>query len=299
MSGRIDYKITMYPQCILWISAPLPPVCVPFSSRLPFAYPVLVHHWLYDEPGILHRDLSFNNIMHRLIEWKNAQGEREQKVYGVLTDYDLSSWTESMNPDYTKTSQQRTGTPPYMAQELLQGTSPLHLYRHDVESLFHIMLLMSARHTIGTPEGEEKPRVLMRGSTGLPYQKWFREWNYGSLGSFKESFFSNMQAIELSPVFEDFRPWLRYLQHRFSKGFSLKAFRLGPSPSNEESSPWADESATVEFNNKTLEGYIEYSTILAPLRFVTGQLKELIIRDPKNPLVPAQSSSAGAAQVSD
>jgi len=26
MSGRIDYKITMNPQCIPWISAPLPPV---------------------------------------------------------------------------------------------------------------------------------------------------------------------------------------------------------------------------------------------------------------------------------
>jgi len=26
MSGRIDYKITMKPQCIPWISAPLPPV---------------------------------------------------------------------------------------------------------------------------------------------------------------------------------------------------------------------------------------------------------------------------------
>jgi len=166
--------------------------------------------------------------------------------------------------------------------------------RHDVESLFHIMLLMSARHTIGTPEGEEKPRVLMRGSTGLPYQKWFRERNYGSLGSFKESFFSNMQAIELSPVFEDFRPWLRYLQNRFSKGFKLK-----PSPSNGEPVPWDDESATAEFNDETLGGYIDYSTILAPLRYVTGQLKRLIIRDPNNPLVPAQSTSASAAQGSD
>jgi len=163
--------------------------CVHFGSRLPFAYPVLVHHWLYDEPGILHRDLSFNNIMHRLIEWKNTKGEREQKVYGVLTDYDLSSWMESMNPDYTKTSQQRTGTPPYMAQELLKGTSPLHLYRHDVESLFYIMLLMSARHTIGTPEGEEKSRVIMRGSTGLPYQDWFNEPRYHMLGALKAAFF--------------------------------------------------------------------------------------------------------------
>ena len=83
--------------------------------------------------------------MYRSIE---EAGEKPKKVYGVLTDYDLSSWTNSLNPDYTKTSQQRTGTPPYMAQELLRGLSPLHLYRHDVESLFYVMLLVSARHSI-------------------------------------------------------------------------------------------------------------------------------------------------------
>ena len=33
MSGRIDYKITMYPQCIPWISAPLPPVCTASRSQ--------------------------------------------------------------------------------------------------------------------------------------------------------------------------------------------------------------------------------------------------------------------------
>jgi len=144
----------------------------------------------------------------------------------------------------------------------------------------------------------------MRGSTGLPYQDWFNEPRYHTLGSLKESFFSDMQAIELSPVFEGFRPWLKYLQHRFSRGFFSKGyFSKGPepepSPSNEESLPLDDESATVEFNDETLGGYIKYSTILAPLRCFTGQLKGLIIRDPKNPLVPAQSSSAGAARGSD
>jgi len=33
MSGRIDYKITMKPQCIPWISAPLPPVFEDLSFR--------------------------------------------------------------------------------------------------------------------------------------------------------------------------------------------------------------------------------------------------------------------------
>ena len=269
------------------------------ASQTPPAYPSLVHRWLYEHPGILHRDLSFNNIMCRLVKEKNDKGSQEQKVYGVLTDYDLSSWTDSLKPDYTKTSQQRTGTPPYMAHELLQGTSPIHLYRHDVESLFYIMLLMAARHTIGTPKKEKVPRVLMRGSTGLPYQKWFNEQDYDTLGSLKETFFSKTKAIELSPVFEDFRPWLKSLQRCFSKGFSLKS-----SISDEDVPEWMDamtatgvELATVQFDDATLGGNVKYSTLIAAVPHLTGELKGLVIRGPQSSPVPASSSPAGAARV--
>src|ERR1700753_780866 len=106
--------------------------CVPFllpDCRL--LTTAVVHRWLYDKPGILHRDLSLRNIMCRIVNEINAHGQEEQKVYGVVTEYDLSSWTEHLKGDYTRTSQQRTGTPPYMAQELLKGTSTSHLYRHD------------------------------------------------------------------------------------------------------------------------------------------------------------------------
>ena len=141
-----------------------------------FAHPTLVHRWLYDVPGILHRDLSFNNIMCRFLEKINGDGIREREVYGVLTDYDLSSWTKALKKDYTRTSQQRTGTPPYMAHELLSGTSRTHLYRHDVESLFYIILLMCGRHTFGYKKDrvtdEETPQVVMRGGK-IPYQDWF------------------------------------------------------------------------------------------------------------------------------
>ena len=55
----------------------------------------------------------------------------DRKVYGVLMDFDLSSWTSSLASDYTKTSQQRIGTPLYMAHRLLGGVDAIHLYRHD------------------------------------------------------------------------------------------------------------------------------------------------------------------------
>jgi len=96
-----------------------------------------VYHWLYRYVGILHRELS-PNIMCRFFE-KNARGEMKRRVYGVPTDYDLSLLTATTNSRHKKTSQQRTGTPPYMAHELLTEASPLHLYRHDLESLFYIV----------------------------------------------------------------------------------------------------------------------------------------------------------------
>ena len=218
------------------------------------------------------------------------------KVYGVLTDYDLSSWTDSLNPDYTKTSQQRTGTPPYMAQELLKGTSPLHLYRHDVESLFYIMLLTSSRHTIGTHKDLETRRVIMRDPTDLPYQDWFNEPRYRKLGSFKYSFLVGAEPIELSPDFADFRPWLKGLQHCFKVGFKLK-----PSPDDEEVPEWATtltgngvELATAQFDDETLGGNITYDTVLAPIPHLGGKLEGIEIRDPKRSSVPGSSTSAGA-----
>src|SRR5712691_3711440 len=105
-------------------------MCSSFDSWLPWTHTDVVRRWLYEIPGILHRDLSMNNIMHRTIGGK---------VHGVLTDYDLSSWMASLNSDYSKTSQQRTGTPPFMAYGLPDGKDTLHLYRHDVESLFYTM----------------------------------------------------------------------------------------------------------------------------------------------------------------
>jgi len=229
--------------------------------------------------------------MYRFIEEVNTEGERVNKVYGILTDYDLSSWTKSLNPDCVKASEQWAGTPPYMANELLTGTSPIHLYRHDVESLFYIMLSMSAHHTIGIPKNADKPQVVVRKSVKLPYREWFNTQDYYTLGCRKGVFFFHSRTIELSPIFEDFRPWLRLLQRHFSRGFMLK-----PPPDDEEW--WVGVTpAAYQFNDETLGGYISYATVLGPVPYLAGELKGLVIRDPNGPSAPGPSTSAGAAQV--
>ena len=246
-----------------------------------------VHRWLHDSPGILHRDLSFNNIMCRTFKDKSANGEDEERVYGVLTDYDLSSWTADLANDYTRTSQQRTGTPPYMAQELLSGTCDTHLYRHDVESLFYVILLVCARHTI-SPDNGKKRGVIMRGSTGLPYERWFNQHDYWTLGSLKTAFFVNMETIELSRTFEGFRPWLKDLQLCISDGFDARnayekqKIRAGSS---------AGELAA--FDNETLGGNIDYSSLIESVRSLKGELEGLIIR--YNPESSQPSTPTGAA----
>ena len=240
--------------------------------------------------------------MCRLVMERNAREEPVQKVYGVLTDYDLSSWTKDLKNDYTRTSQQRTGTPPYMAQELLKGTSSTHLYRHDVESLFYIMLLFGARHTIastkGGPDAAAKSRVVMR-EGALPYQKWFNTQDYDALGNNKSIFFLHSEPIELSPAFEDFRPWLEGLQDSFSQGFNeLSRQIIKHTQLSRKRKPTGGSvngvtlTTPTPFGDETLGGHVDYSTIIESTCDLTGQLEGLIVR--YNSSLPAPTDAVQA-----
>ena len=131
--------------------------------RLLVTYANSVHRWLYKEVGILHRDLGPDNIMCRIIEGK---------VRGVLTDFDLSSLKTTLDSGRTNTSQQRSGMPPYMAYGLLGEEDPVHLYRHDLESLFYVMLMLAARYEIQAPgEGRETGGLRTRDKQKLPLKE--------------------------------------------------------------------------------------------------------------------------------
>jgi hypothetical protein len=197
------------------------------------------------------------------------------KVYGVLVDFDLSSWTASLKGDYTKTSQQRTGTPPYMAHGLLDGTDALHLYRHDVESLLYIMLLISTRYEVRAPEGEEDGGLKTReGLEELPFDDWFHQRVYRALSSAKVKFLSKVSVeLDLSPSFEDFDDWLTELRIAFFNGFhSREAHKMSVREGKRR------RGAIKVFDDETLGGHVSYAKLVGSVRKLTGQLEGLIVR---------------------
>lgn len=93
------------------------------------------YKWLYKTAGVIHRDISENNLMYRM----KADGT----ICGVLSDYDLSLMLALQ--DRGPSSKQRTGTRPFMARDLLEPTPRKHLYRHDLESLFYVIIVLVYR----------------------------------------------------------------------------------------------------------------------------------------------------------
>ena len=229
--------------------------------------------------GILHRDLSLSNIMYRIVREKNSAGVVEEKVCGVLTDFDLASWTEDLKEDYSKTSQQRTGTPPFMAYGLLNGSDALHLYRHDLESLFYIMVILATHYEIRLPTEEEGGLRMRRGLEELPYQIWFDQPSYRTLAGLKYIFLSNSGHLNLSPDFEDFRGWLRGLHRSFMKGIATNVNHQAQLTDLQEcQGDGSGEEAAPGFDDETLGGHVNYSALIDPVRRLKGKLEGLIIR---------------------
>ncbi|KAG2032582.1 hypothetical protein BDR03DRAFT_926566 [Suillus americanus] len=107
---------------------------------------ILCHLTLWKE-GVYHRDVSPGNLM-----WYWKDGKR----IGVLNDYDLSSLANVQGPQ----GNERTGTVPFMARELLteegQRGKVKHLYRHDLESFMWVFAWICLRYR----EGVLLPRKL-------------------------------------------------------------------------------------------------------------------------------------------
>ena len=227
--------------------------------------------------------------MYRIVKEENKAGVMEEKLYGVLTDFDLASWTKTLNEDYTKTSQQRTGTPPFMAHGLLDGSDPLHLYRHDLESLFYIMLILATHYKIQAPQDGEEGGIRTRNKH--PYGKWFNRQSYQDLASFKQTFFWKFDNLDISPDFKDFRAWLSALRLVLGRGIRSKwAHNDELEALGQGQDSGSEDELVPEFDNETLGGHVNYSALINPVRKLKGKLKGLIIR--YDPSLPTSTGSA-------
>jgi hypothetical protein len=72
----------------------------------------------------------------------------KNEIFGVLNDFDLACYVDVTENHLG--SKQRTGTRPFMSIDLINPTSPVkHLYRHDLESFFHVLMFVTARYQDG------------------------------------------------------------------------------------------------------------------------------------------------------
>ena len=93
---------------------------------------IKAHKSLYIQGGILHRDISENNII-------IMDPEKTGGFTGMLIDLDLAKAVDSARSG----ARHQTGTMEFMAIDVLLGCS--HTYRHDLESFFYVLLWICAR----------------------------------------------------------------------------------------------------------------------------------------------------------
>ncbi|VCU41209.1 Bgt-50512 [Blumeria graminis f. sp. tritici] len=98
---------------------------------------ILAHQSLFKEARILHRDVSINNIILTDPAVNNGR-------YGLLIDLDLAISLNDVNSEQNR--QTMTGTMEYIALGILQANiyetdkGYKHTYRHDLESVFYVLV---------------------------------------------------------------------------------------------------------------------------------------------------------------
>ncbi|KAK0475736.1 hypothetical protein IW261DRAFT_454772 [Armillaria novae-zelandiae] len=153
------------------------------------------HYWLYENAQILHRDMSLNNMMYR------KRSKRNIRILGVLNDFDLSS----VFPLQEAISLHRTGTPPYMAHELLGQSDVGHLYRHDIEAFYYVLLMLCCHYKIVCSLEGKVMKELSEDKKGLAFEKWYnRTTSWETLADAKFRLLADSEAISPSKSFSAF-----------------------------------------------------------------------------------------------
>ncbi|KAF5365888.1 hypothetical protein D9757_011031 [Collybiopsis confluens] len=206
-----------------------------------------IHRWLYEQPNILHCDLSMANIMFR---------RKGDQVYGVLNDFDLSSLLTHM--DKSPTSKHRIGTKPFMATDLLDTEwDKGHLYRHDLESLFYIILIVSCHYTGATTR-----------ASSLAYAKWFDGVDKFVFALKSVSLQSFSLELPVQTYYNGFTQWLLRIRQMLNEGYKSR-----PGPFF-----WSDKDRlkAVFYDWETLDGNVTYLQMMKVMHLFDGE--ELVTR---------------------
>ncbi|KAJ3972098.1 hypothetical protein EV361DRAFT_168468, partial [Lentinula raphanica] len=203
------------------------------------------HHWVWEYPKILHRDISQGNIMVRV---KNG------RKYGVLNDWDLASWVDDLEKGAT--SQYRTGTRPSMAheQQAPDWKGP-HRYRHDVESLFYVMMLFAFLYS------KPSKAVLKPEDEVYKYEVW-HQLDSSTLSNLKGKIMYQTWSPRVTPFFAGFQDWLQMIHHYFQRGFHKQTAHAQAKLLAERFGRKFSSRKTRSFDREDLDGNISYERMV-------------------------------------
>ncbi|KAF8338021.1 uncharacterized protein EI90DRAFT_3041335 [Cantharellus anzutake] len=189
------------------------------------------HHELFENLGILHRDISVNNLMY----------DPNEPEYGYLIDLDRA---ERVMDVETKTMLTRNPCPPvgtkaFLSIELCTDKPVLHLYRHDLESFFYVLAWLLSRYRDGKRTNSQA----------------FSEWGTGDWDTVKKQkqsmFSSEYKYPEDVPSWATAR-WLIPLGKLFEAGYAAKEKAV-------------NEGTLADFDDETLGGHVTFDGFNAVL----------------------------------
>ncbi|KAG7097787.1 hypothetical protein E1B28_005106 [Marasmius oreades] len=208
----------------------------PEELRLAFKNIVYCHQWLVTVPGIMHRDVSINNLMFRV------KGDRK---FGVLNDFDLAC---TLDEDRQSSSKQRTGTKPFIARDLLtlakeSDTLQKHFVWYDLELMVYVFAWIICCYEDG------------REIQNPPFEGWCK----GNLVDVRRQksdwMHRSVEHQPITPQYESLRRILESLRTQLRHGYNARDEYLAPD----------FPSGLPPFKHETLGDHVTYSTILAAL----------------------------------
>lgn len=155
------------------------------------------HRSLY-ENGILHRDVSINNIMIAFPDEHRPDG-----LSGYLIDLDMAIEISDTEPSGAP---HRTGTMEFMAISTLNGE--VHTFRHDLESFYYVFLWICVREQPWTEARKYQNRMwnTVLDDWGSTFEKAART-KWGDMGRAAAG-----SGMGLERILEEFEDWALELQ---------------------------------------------------------------------------------------
>ena len=152
---------------------------------------IKAHRSLLCDGGILHRDISENNII-------ITDPEQTDGFTGMLIDLDLAKLLHSSRSG----AWHKTGTMEFMAIQVLQGAD--HTYRHDLESFFYVLLWMCARRAWD--------KRSLCDSSHRPRESRLKKWYVGRYDDIAESKEHHMSVNGFKGLLLEFPQALDYIK---------------------------------------------------------------------------------------